>query len=373
VTRIAHVTDAYLPRLGGIETHVDGLARHQQAAGDEVHILTSTPRSPVVPDADRPRVHRGSRRALREVLIRGRFDVVHVHVSVFSPLAMSLSAAACLADLPVAVTVHSMWPDHQALVRPAGAGLRLASRPVAWSTVSHSAAGPLRHALGDGVPIHVVPNAVDVSWWRAQDGLASWDVDGDEVVVTSLMRMVTRKRPVPLLRVLRDLRRQVPADLRLRVVLAGDGPQLGHVRRLVGRWDMTGWVDLPGRLTRLRARALLQASDLYVAPADLESFGIAALEARAVGLPVVAKRAGGVGEFVTHGTEGLLVGSDAAMSRALARLVTQHGLRQQMAAHNAAVPPATTWQRAVAENAALYRRAAEIVPGRRATTTGVPR
>jgi glycosyltransferase involved in cell wall biosynthesis len=86
----------------------------------------------------------------------------------------------------------------------------------------------------------------------------------------------------------------------------------------------------------------------------------------------VAKRAGGVGEFVTHGTEGLLVGGDAALGRAVARLVTHHGLREQMAAHNAAVPPTTTWQRAVAENAALYRRAAEVVPGR-CTTSAVPR
>ncbi len=365
--RIAHVTDAYLPRLGGIETHVDGLARHQVAAGHEVHVLTTTPgprgrpESPLV-------VHRGSRRALRAVLAGGDFDLVHVHVSVFSPLGMTLSSAACVAGTPVAVTVHSMWPDVPALVRPAGAGLRLAHRPLAWSAVSRSAAGPLRRALGDGVRIDVVPNAVDVSWWRA--GTAALGGRDGAVVVTSLMRMAARKRPVPLLRSLRDLRRQVPAEVPLRAVIAGDGPQLAHVRRLVARWGMAGWVELPGRVTREQARVLLHASDVYVAPADLESFGIAALEARAVGLPVVAKRAGGVGEFVVHGAEGLLTGSDDSMTRALVRLVEQPGLRRQIAAHNRAVPPATTWLRALEDNDALYRQAARAA-GRRTVAAGV--
>ena len=59
---------------------------------------------------------------------------------------------------------------------------------------------------------------------------------------------------------------------------------------------------------------------MFVAPADLESFGIAALEARCAGLPVVAKSSGGVREFVRDEVEGLLCDTDEDMVQALVRL-----------------------------------------------------
>jgi hypothetical protein len=89
-----------------------------------VHVLTRA-RGTAARGPDGPFVHRAGRAALREVLRDGRFDVVHVHVSVFSPMAMSLTAAACAQGLPVAVTAHSMWPDSPALVCREAAHVRL--------------------------------------------------------------------------------------------------------------------------------------------------------------------------------------------------------------------------------------------------------
>ena len=108
------------------------------------------------------------------------------------------------------------------------------------------------------------------------------------------------------------------------------------------------------------ARERLRRTDIFVAPADLESFGIAALEARTVGVPVVAKLASGVGEFVRHGREGLLVGTDADLARAIASLVGDNDRRLAMAAHNAAIPPVTTWGNALERTGHLYRRAAQL-------------
>jgi phosphatidylinositol alpha 1,6-mannosyltransferase len=210
--------------------------------------------------------------------------------------------------------------------------------------------------------VHVVPNAVDVDWWRQRP--VSAPAYPGEVVVTTLGRISPRKRPLPLLRVMHRVRRQVGADVPLRLVVAGDGPQLGRLRREVRMLGMDDWVDLPGRLTPQQSRDLLHSSDVYVAPADLESFGIAALEARTVGLPVVAKSCGGVGEFVTHGTEGLLVGDDDDLVAAIVALVTDPGLRQRIAAHNTVVPPRTTWEQALEGAENLYRQAA-LVAGRR--------
>jgi glycosyltransferase involved in cell wall biosynthesis len=208
--------------------------------------------------------------------------------------------------------------------------------------------------------VTVLPNAVDVGWWRR--GVPGQGEPTAAVTVVSVLRMSTRKRPLPLLRMVTEARRLLPPGADVRLVLAGDGPRTAAVRRHVGRRDLGSWVHLAGRLERYQIRSLLAGSDLYIAPADYESFGIAALEARAVGLPVIAKRGGGVADFVQSGTEGLLADSDQHMARCLADLVADVGLRRQMTAHNREYPPGHDWPDALARTQALYARA-ELLAG----------
>jgi glycosyltransferase involved in cell wall biosynthesis len=133
------------------------------------------------------------------------------------------------------------------------------------------------------------------------------------------------------------------------------------MHRLIRRQGMQDWVELPGRVDRDRLRATYRAADLYVAPARLESFGIAALEARAAGLPVVARADSGVREFVTDGVEGLLAPDDRAMVDAMARLATDTFLRQRISAYNHANPPMQDWPYVVRRADEEYARAARIV------------
>jgi glycosyltransferase involved in cell wall biosynthesis len=189
----------------------------------------------------------------------------------------------------------------------------------------------------------------------------------DDVLVAAVMRLAPRKRPVPLLRMLRDARAALPGTIRLRATVVGEGPQRGAMERYLERHAMTGWVDLPGRWDRDGIRELYRRADLYVAPAVLESFGIAALEARSAGLPVLARSQSGVREFVRDGVEGVLAASDGDLAAALARLAASPAERQRIAAHNRRVAPAVTWERVLARAEEEYQRATRIAgaPGRR--------
>ena len=129
---------------------------------------------------------------------------------------------------------------------------------------------------------------------------------------------------------------------------------------------------MTGELSPERVRAVYRAADVYVAPCHQESFGIAALEARATGLPVVALRSGGVGEFVRDGVEGLLVSDDDEMTEALARLATDDATRHRMTSHNQAHAPRHDWSLtlagfeeayAVAESRATSRRVRSSAAG----------
>ncbi len=361
--RILHVTDCYLPRLGGIELHVRDLARAQRAAGHDARIVTSTP----LPGgaADEPWVTRLAPAELPALLRRERPDVVHAHVSVISPLAMSSSRRAADLGLPVLVTVHSVWPSSPTLAALGDAVLGLSRRPVIWSAVSNRAAGPLAAVLGPGSRPLVLPNAVDPSFWRVQHERP------ESTTIVSVMRMVHRKRPLALARMLREVRSRVPADVTLRAAIVGDGPRHGGLARYVDR-HLAEWVVLPGRLDRGQIRDLYASASVYVAPATLESFGVAALEARCAGLPVVASSRGGVGDFITPGLDGFLGADDHAMVDAITRLVTDRVLMSAMTAHCRSVIPRLDWDAACAASVDAYAQAAALVPdrGARAALTG---
>lgn len=385
--KIAHVTDFYLPRLGGIEVHVHDLAARQRAAGHEVDVFTSSPpgsgRNGTAeagggtgePDGSGDpaggggvrRVTDGLRRpaALHpaapvhgvRALLAGSYDVVHAHAGVWSPLAFGAGLVAPRRAVPTVVTFHSLLSWASPLYRAGDLGLRWSRSRVHWTAVSEVATAPLRSLLPPGTEVGVLPNAVD---------LADWQVDPAprepfDVLAVAVMRLAPRKRPLALLRTLRRVHAQLPPHIRLRTVVVGDGPERPSLERYLRRHRMTGLVSLPGRQTRGQIRELYTRADVFLAPAHLESFGIAALEARCAGIPVIAMAHSGIRDFVRDGTEGLLVSSDAGMGRALLRLAGDPALRSAMSRYNRAVPPAFGWPDALARTEQAYHRAAVLL------------
>ncbi len=86
-------------------------------------------------------------------------------------------------------------------------------------------------------------------------------------------------------------------------------------------------------------QGLLAEADVFVAPAPRESFGLAALEARAAGVPVVARSQSGVADFVSPGKEGLLGRTFDELAGAVARLAGNPALRGAIAEHNRSTSP----------------------------------
>jgi glycosyltransferase involved in cell wall biosynthesis len=372
--RIAHVTDCYLPRLGGIERQVHGLATAQQQLGHDVEIITAVPAG-ITGEPDGFRVHRprgvdSSRSAItpiryrgclagRRIVGRGDFDVVHVHASTFSPLGY-LTASSCAGQVPTAVTLHSLWAYATPVFAAADSLLGWRRWPVAWSAVSSVAADGLASVLR-GPTVSVLPNGVRAEDWSlpVQTRTAT-----DRVVIVSTMRLAARKRPLQLLRMLHAVRQQVPASIRIEVDIIGDGPLAPRLREFLHNRQMADWVHLHGQLPAAEIRRRYADADLYVSPATLESFGIAALEARAAGLPVIAFAQTGVADFVRDDHEGVLVGSDAEMATAMAALVRSPDRRNRIRLHNSGTTPSQTWPSVTTLSQELYDRAQALMPSR---------
>ena len=123
---------------------------------------------------------------------------------------------------------------------------------------------------------------------------------------------------------------------------------------------MSDTVTLAGRVDREELKSMYRQADLFVAPAFLESFGIAALEARCAGLPVLAMRGTGITEFVADRREGLLADGDGAMAAALVEISANAELRRTIAEHNRTTHPPTAWPTVLERVNDEYARAAAI-------------
>lgn len=357
--RIAHVSDCYLPRLGGIEVNISELADRQRAIGHDITIITSTRAVPLAGSGiirlDRATGRPGRivyRRSgdVRRVLSDGQYDLIHAHASTFSPMAYLAAHHAAVNRIPAVLTVHSLWAGATPLFRGANRLSRWSQWPVTWTAVSEAAAAGLRSVLVDRGEVTVVPNGIDARRWQVRPVQGS----RHELRVVTVGRLAPRKRIRQLARFLLAARRRLPDSLRLSVEIIGDGPDRRALERYLGRHGMTGWVHLRGAMGRDDIRAVFARSDLYVAPAVLESFGIAALEARSAGLPVLARSGTGVAEFIDHGINGWLVDSDHQMTEMVTDLALNRCRLERVAAQNRAVPPAIDWSMALERYSDLY-------------------
>jgi glycosyltransferase involved in cell wall biosynthesis len=116
-------------------------------------------------------------------------------------------------------------------------------------------------------------------------------------------------------------------------------------------------IKFTGRLDRSRILAVFGDSDVYIQPSVKESFGIAALEARTAGLPVVARSQAGTSQFIHEGVEGLLASDDEGMIDALVRLAREPDLRERLAQHNRSTLPLETWPSVLAAVERAYTEA----------------
>ena len=352
--RILHATDTFGPTVGGIEVLVRDLASRQAAAGHDVTVLTRTPG----PDSDTPGV-RVCRDPGRLGELARHTEVVHAHVSAYSPLALRTAEAAVEVGVPAVALVHSMWSGGWPIAHAVARARGWVGGPIQWAAVSEAAAAPVRRALPGGGVV-VLPNAVDVAAWAPRTPWTTQPRAATQpFTIVSVMRMTRRKRPFAVVEALRRLTEELGPEVPLRAVLVGDGPLRSAVARAVARHGLDTWVSVPGALGHHDIKELYAAADVFVAPATLESFGIAALEARAAGLAVVARTGTGVGDFVKHGQDGLLARSDEELSAALFRLCSEPTLLGSIRHHNATHPPSFDWADVLWCNAYAYELAAD--------------
>lgn len=362
--KIVHAADSFAPDVGGIERQVEALALRQRADGHDVTVITAV-HEPADLDLSVVRAASGrwltvafpwrNYRMVADVLDSGDIDIVHAHFTVISPLAIYVVRAASRRSIPVAVTVHSLWWKVAVATRictlPFGWGRMRAT----WSAVSSVAAGHVGRTLPRQGQISVVPNLVETQWWEPDE--TTRQVGSPEFRLVLVGRLKKRKHIDEFIDVLARVRSRVPATTQVRVSVVGEGPRHQDLARQIERLGLSDWVTLLGHREPAEIRALLHESDLFVASSRQESFGIAALEARAAGLPVLGYRGNGLVDFIEDGVEGVLVADADEMVDALAALLSEPGELDQLRKTTSSVAPSVSVEEAMSAVEQLYRRA----------------
>lgn len=372
--RIVHVTDAYLPKRGGIEVQVSELARRQAEAGHDVSVVTRAP-GPPTPDAMRvdraggglaPWQWAPAARRVATLVEAAHAEVVHCHLSVVSPAAVVALRAASRIGVPAVATYHSVLPREPHHWLPLRR-LPFDAAAIDWTAVSRVAAASVERLLGPDLEVNVLPNGLDLAAWRAASTVPSAPRMTDEVVLAWVGRVTGRKRPFAALRILA----QAQADLdrgtsgtRLRLDVVGDGPWSRVARGEARRLGVASQVRWCGSVDHLGVAKVLAGADAFLATATAESFGIAAMEARACGLPVLARTGTGLAELIQDGVSGLLAADDDGLATAVVRM-TAPRLRRTITEHNVAVAAPAGWAESLHQADLAYQRAGGLVRNRR--------
>lgn len=268
---------------------------------------------------------------LIELHHEAKLDLIHVHYAVPHAVSAALVAQTLGEDAPALVTTlhgtdvtqHTLAKSHRALT--------------GWALEQNEAlvvpSQALQRAAADrfGFELErfrVIHNFVDLEAFHP-DSAPDSPPDSPRLIHVSNLRPV--KRGLDVITIFERARAVFP-NLRLTVV--GDGPDREAMERRVDEVDLSTAVEFAGVDVDVAKR--LASASVFVLPSETESFGLAALEALACGVPVVGSQVGGLPEVVKHGEGGFLhpVGDVDAMAESVIALLSDRETmsRQRIAA-----------------------------------------
>jgi len=309
------------PTYGGSAVVATELGMELAARGHDIHFISYAPPIRMIADGQRIHFHEvevvsyplfdhppytlALATKMLEVFESESLDLLHVHYAIpHSVSALLARSMAAPRRLPFITTLHG---TDITLV-----GSNRSYLPITKFSIEQSdgVTSISRYLLGQTLkefdikrPIEVIPNFVNCDLYtrKPSPGLRETFAPNGEPILMHLSNFRPVKRVTDAVEIFALVRAKMPSKL----VLIGDGPDRGAAEYLVRKKKLQKDVFFLGKQNAVYEK--LAAADLFLLPSQLESFGLAALEAMACEVPVIGTNTGGMPEVVEHGVDGYLV------------------------------------------------------------------
>ncbi|HUI76959.1 MAG TPA: N-acetyl-alpha-D-glucosaminyl L-malate synthase BshA [Bryobacteraceae bacterium] len=336
------------PTYGGSGIVATELGMELAARGHEVHFITYS--NPIRLDPGTPRIHYhevevstyplfqyppyclalASRMA--DVADAYKLDVMHVHYAIPHSIAAMLAQQMMAAKrrLPFITTLHG---TDITLVGSDPSFFSITKFSIEKSdgvtAVSDYLRAETQKVFSVDNEIRTIKNFVNCELYHPDNekaGAAQYAPHGEKLLI-HLSNFRPVKRVMDCIRILAEVRKSVPAYL----LMVGDGPERGPAEHLARQLKVDPYVWFMGKQNHVER--LIPLAHVLLMPSDLESFGLAALEAMACGVVPVATRVGGVPELITDGEDGFLeqVGDIETQAERVVTLLQNDDLHYRMA------------------------------------------
>lgn len=335
------------PTYGGSGVLASELGKFLAKRGHEVHFITSTIPYRLQRDFqeriyfhtvdmepyplfEHPPYDLALAAKMKEVFMSEGLDLLHVHYAI--PHAISAFLAAQLMaprPLPIVTTLHgtdiTLVGQEKSFFDITRFGIDASTKVTA---VSDYLKERTETVFSPARPVRRIHNFVDLDLFRhhAFGCHRSNFAAPDQVVYIHISNFRPVKRIPDVIRIFAKAREQVDGVL----VLVGEGPMLREAKELAAQLGVQKHVRYLGK--QLDIVSILGCADVLLFPSEVESFGLAPLEAMACEVPVVASSSGGIPEVVDHGVSGYLapVGDVDAMAAHAVALGKSADMRKAM-------------------------------------------
>ncbi|MEO8218263.1 MAG: N-acetyl-alpha-D-glucosaminyl L-malate synthase BshA, partial [Acidobacteriota bacterium] len=265
---------------------------------------------------------------MAEVAAYEKLEILHVHYAIPHAISAFLAKQILKSELKVITTLHgtditlvgrdeSYLPITRFGIESSD-GVTAVSQWLKNETVEH---------FHTEKTINVIPNFVDASRFRrTPSAIPQMFGCGTDKIVCHISNFRPVKRIMDVMETFLAITRSVPSKL----LMIGDGPDRSKAEAFCRDRRLRDRVFFLGNIPNLEE--ILGACDLFLLPSETESFGMAALEALASEVPVIATRAGGLPELIVEGEVGYLceVGDVAAMAERAIEILCDDALRRRM-------------------------------------------
>ena len=268
---------------------------------------------------------------LFDVISKHKIDVLHVHYAIPHAYAAYMAKKILKENgynIPIITTLHGTditLVGNNPFYKPAVTFSINKSDKV--TCVSKSLMEDTREFFGIKREIKVIPNFIDIDKYAKKHNLCQGNMlaQDDEKIIVHVSNFRPLKRIIDVLKIFEKINQKINSKL----IMVGDGPDKKKAKDFLRKNNLKNKVIFLGKTSEVDE--ILCSSDLFLLPSEKESFGLAALEAMALKVPVISTNTGGLKDLNIDGNSGYTsdIGDVDSMAKNAIKILSDDSLEKK--------------------------------------------